>query len=48
MLRDETAALATIRLPEVVGEAAKNVAFEIRGRHAEISWREIAGTRDAY
>lgn len=31
---------------EVVGEAAKNVSSEMRGRHHEISWREIAGTRD--
>jgi uncharacterized protein with HEPN domain len=46
MLRDETAVLATIRLLEVVGEAAKNVSSEMRSRHPEISWREIAGTRD--
>ncbi|MHB1319003.1 MAG: HepT-like ribonuclease domain-containing protein [Anaerolineae bacterium] len=46
VLRDETAALATIRLLEVVGEAAKHVSTEMRGSHPEISWREIAGTRD--
>jgi uncharacterized protein with HEPN domain len=30
----------------VLGEAAKNVGAETRGRHPEVAWSEIARTRD--
>lgn len=43
---DEMLALATIRLIEILGEAAKNISPEIKVAAPEIPWRQIAGTRD--
>ena len=43
LLQDEVAMLATIRLLEVLGEAAKNVSAELRASFPGIAWREIAG-----
>ena len=43
---DEKLTLALVRLIEVLGEAAKGVSQTFRETHPEISWREIAGTRD--
>jgi uncharacterized protein with HEPN domain len=43
---DETAALATVRLLEILGEAAKNVSAETKEKYSRVPWREIAGTRD--
>jgi len=37
---------AVIRNLEIIGEAAKNIPDEIREKHSEIEWREIAGLRD--
>ena len=37
---------AVIRNLEVIGEAVKNIPKEIRDKHPEIKWREIAGLRD--
>lgn len=44
--KDETLALAVVRLLEILGEAAKNVSEEYRQDYPAIPWREIAGTRD--
>ena len=44
--RDELLGLAVIRLLEVVGEAAKGVSGELRGNHANVDWKLIAGMRD--
>ena len=46
LIRDEIALLATVRLLEILGEAAKNVSTELRSAHPEIPWRQMAGTRD--
>ncbi|MHB1345665.1 MAG: HepT-like ribonuclease domain-containing protein [Thermoleophilia bacterium] len=46
LLHDETATLATVRLLEILGEAAKNVSSDTRARHPDVPWRHIAGTRD--
>lgn len=37
---------AIVREIEVIGEAVKNVSENLKNKHKEVSWREIAGTRD--
>jgi uncharacterized protein with HEPN domain len=46
MDKDETLALAVVRLLEILGEAAKNVSKEYRRNYPAIPWSQIAGTRD--
>jgi len=41
MVRD-----AVIRNLEIIGEAVKNLPDEIKEKHPEIEWRDIAGLRD--
>jgi uncharacterized protein with HEPN domain len=43
---DELLALAMVRLIEIVGEAARSVGEQVRGRLPAIPWRQITGTRD--
>lgn len=38
---------AAIRNVEVIGEAAKRVSAEVRGRLAQLDWKAICGMRDA-
>lgn len=37
---------AIVREIEVIGEAVKNISENLKKKHKEIEWREIAGTRD--
>ena len=37
---------AVIRRLEVIGEAVKGLPDELRDRHSEVPWRQIAGARD--
>lgn len=43
---DAMLALSTVRLLEIVGEAAKNISDEVRQSLPQVPWRQIAGTRD--
>jgi uncharacterized protein with HEPN domain len=45
-LADKKTNLAVIRCLEVVGEAVKKIPPELRTRHPELPWTEIAGMRD--
>lgn len=35
-----------VRNLEIIGEAAKNIPSQIRGKYPEIEWKKIAGLRD--
>lgn len=37
---------AVIRNIEIMGEAAKNLSQQIRARHPQIPWKQMAGSRD--
>ena len=37
---------AVIRNFEVIGEAAKNISEDLKGRYPEIPWKQISGLRD--
>ncbi len=37
---------AVVRTLEIIGEATKNLSKELRAKHKEIPWKEIAGMRD--
>jgi len=43
---DDKTASAVLRKFEIIGEAAKGVPEEIRAKHPQIPWREMAGMRD--
>ena len=35
-----------IRRLEIIGEAVKNISIEIKEKHSDIPWKQIAGMRD--
>ena len=43
---DSMLALATVRLLEIIGEAANAVTEETRQKNPQIPWRQITGTRN--
>lgn len=44
--KDELLALATVRLVEIIGEAARGVSQECQSEVPQIPWQELIGTRD--
>ncbi len=44
--RDDKTASAVVRKLEIIGEAARNIPEEIKQRHPEVPWKEMAGMRD--
>ena len=45
-LADEKTSDAAMRNLEIIGEAAKHIADEVRKQYPDINWRKIAGFRD--
>jgi len=37
---------AVLRALEIIGEATKNLSRELKTKHREVPWRDIAGMRD--
>lgn len=45
-MADEVVQDATIRQLEIIGEAAKKISTETKGRYPDIEWKDITGMRD--
>ena len=45
-LLDETLKRAFVRSLEIIGEATNQLPPTLRGRYAQVPWREVAGMRD--
>ena len=45
-LKNQEKQYAVMRALEIIGEATKNIPQSFRHKYPDISWREIAGTRD--
>src|SRR5208282_4532063 len=45
-LLDQKTTFAVVRCIEIIGEATKNVTDNIREKHVEVPWRDMAGMRD--
>ena len=45
-LEDDMISDAIIRNLEVIGEATKNVSFDIKREYKDIEWKKISGLRD--
>jgi len=44
--RDDKTASAVIRKFEIIGEASRNLPEEVKLKHPEVPWKEMAGMRD--
>ena len=45
-LEDKKTQDAVVRNLEIIGEAAKNISEELKVRHPEMPWKDLAGARD--
>ncbi len=43
---DDKTVFAVIRAIEVIGEVVKNIPEDVKKKHPEIPWRDMAGMRD--
>lgn len=39
---------AVLRRLEIIGEAVKHIPDDVKGKHAEVEWKMIAGARDIF
>jgi len=46
LMSDRLKQSAIVREIEIIGEAVKNISENLKDKHREIEWKEIAGTRD--
>lgn len=44
--KDDKTIYAVIRAIEIIGEASKNIPEEVRVKHSDIPWKDMAGMRD--
>ena len=44
--RDRRTHYAVIRCIEIIGEAAKHLPEEVKGKYPSVPWKEMAGMRD--
>lgn len=44
--RDKEKQYAVLRCLEIIGEAVKNLSKNLKAKHPQIPWRDIAGMRD--
>lgn len=45
-LRDKKTQDAVVRNLEIVGEAAKNISEELKGKYPQVPWKDLSGVRD--
>ena len=43
---DDKTVFAVVRALEVIGEAVKNIPEDLRTKHSNIPWKDLAGMRD--
>jgi uncharacterized protein with HEPN domain len=43
---DDKTASAVVRKLEIIGEAVKQIPEELRQKHVQVPWKEMAGMRD--
>lgn len=44
--QDDKTTSAVVRKFEIIGEASRNIPDEVKQRHPEVPWKEMAGMRD--
>ena len=45
-VNDDKTVFAVVRALEIIGEAVKNIPEDLRTKHSNIPWKDLAGMRD--
>jgi uncharacterized protein with HEPN domain len=45
-LKDRKTVYATVRALEIIGEATKKIPNEVKEKHPQVPWKDMAGMRD--